>query len=1186
MMKEVLVNKMKRINKLYRMVLIGALSLCLCTSPAFAQESGSSEENSSMVSESSFEVYCTAEGTEDPTVPAEGTGDPTVPAEGTEDSTVPAEGTEDSTVPAEGTEDPTVPAEGTGDPTVPAEGTEDPTVPAEGTGNPTVPAEGTEDSTVPAEGTEGPTVPAEGTEDPTVPAEGTEDPTVPAEGTEDPTVPAEDADDMNSPESETDSLGTVRVEDGLQYGEDGRLYYYENGVPVTNRWIEQDGAKYWFGADGAAATGLTDIGTDTYYFGEDHNMVNTGWVTIGDDLYYFQWSGAMARSTWIGENPWKYYVGADGKAYKEGLHEVDGESYLFGQYQNIYGATSSAGGWQTINNDLYFITGNDSVLLNTWIGASPWKYYVGADGKAYKEGLHEIDGKSYLFGQYQNIYGATSSAGGWQTINNDLYFITADDSVLLNAWIGADPWRYYVGADGKAVSGMQDVETNTYYFDPVYKTVTTSAWKTLDEDLYYFQWDGTLARSMWIGANPWKYYVGADGKAYKEGLHEIDGKSYLFGQYQNIYGATSSAGGWQTINGDLYFIAADDSVLTNSWIGANPWKYYVGANGKAYKEGLHEIDGKSYLFGQYQNIYGATSSTGGWQTINNELYFIQGDDSVLLNSWVGSHDWKYYVGADGKAYRGLQWVGDDRYYFHPLYQNVQYGLQRIDGVDYYFDLETGALIGNRGIDVSSHNGVIDWNKVKADGISFVIVRAMHWSNASNSYVMDTMFVQNVYGAKSAGLLVGAYWFSEAFNGTEAAQEVRFIANSSEWKNLKQAGVVLDMPFYIDYEDYNWLNQHTTYESRTEAVRTGMDCVEQMLGTQSGFYTSDNYAQSWFNGQQLIKEGYNAWIARWSSTAPQTSGYVMWQYSNSGTVNGINGRVDLNYSYESYTFHPVTNYTGNYTTITVYDENTNKNVSGNITEIVKQIVANEVGGGLGLTGAGERAELYKAQAVAAHSYLVSVLNAGGTPSVGLTAYGSFVGLSDAVEAVKNQMLVYNGSVINAVYTASSGSHTNSAANMGWTAQPYLTSVESKYDSQFDTGYFVGSEKKPTFPWTYTTTQEQMRNSIQEMAGYLPSGDPSQWISVQTDMHGNVYKITANTTAGTVNIRPDDFLAHCLGVISMNIESFTYSDGLWTIKSYGNGHGVGMSQCGTAGYIANEGWNYKQILEHYYNGAKVV
>ena len=923
---------------------------------------------------------------------------------------------------------------------------------------------------------------------------------------------------MNSPESETDSLGTVRVEDGLQYGEDGRLYYYENGVPVTNRWIEQDGAKYWFGADGAAATGLTDIGTDTYYFGEDHNMVNTGWVTIGDDLYYFQWSGAMARSTWIGENPWKYYVGADGKAYKEGLHEVDGESYLFGQYQNIYGATSSAGGWQTINNDLYFITGNDSVLLNTWIGASPWKYYVGADGKAYKEGLHEIDGKSYLFGQYQNIYGATSSAGGWQTINNDLYFITGSDSVLLNTWIGADPWRYYVGADGKAVSGMQDVETNTYYFDPVYKTVTTSAWKTLDEDLYYFQWDGTLAHSMWIGANPWKYYVGADGKAYKEGLHEIDGKSYLFGQYQNIYGATSS--------------------------------------------------------------------TGGWQTINNELYFIQGDDSVLLNSWVGSHDWKYYVGADGKAYRGLQWVGDDRYYFHPLYQNVQYGLQRIDGVDYYFDLETGALIGNRGIDVSSHNGVIDWNKVKADGISFVIVRAMHWSNASNSYVMDTMFVQNVYGAKSAGLLVGAYWFSEAFNGTEAAQEVRFIANSSEWKNLKQAGVVLDMPFYIDYEDYNWLNQHTTYESRTEAVRTGMDCVEQMLGTQSGFYTSDNYAQSWFNGQQLIKEGYNAWIARWSSTAPQTSGYVMWQYSNSGTVNGINGRVDLNYSYESYTFHPVTNYTGNYTTITVYDENTNKNVSGNITEIVKQIVANEVGGGLGLTGAGERAELYKAQAVAAHSYLVSVLNAGGTPSVGLTAYGSFVGLSDAVEAVKNQMLVYNGSVINAVYTASSGSHTNSAANMGWTAQPYLTSVESKYDSQFDTGYFVGSEKKPTFPWTYTTTQEQMRNSIQEMAGYLPSGDPSQWISVQTDMHGNVYKITANTTAGTVNIRPDDFLAHCLGVISMNIESFTYSDGLWTIKSYGNGHGVGMSQCGTAGYIANEGWNYKQILEHYYNGAKVV
>ena len=1003
-MKEVLDNKMKRMNKLYRMVLIGALSLCLClcTSPAFAQESGSPEENSSTVSAYPFEADCTTVDTDDSNGPTEATDDP------------------------------------------------------------------------------------------------------------------------NGPESETDSLGTVRVEDGLQYGEDGRLYYYENGVPVTNRWVEQGGAKYWFGADGTAATGLTDIGADTYYFGEDHNMVNTGWITIGDDLYYFQWSGAMARSTWIGKNPWKYYVGADGKAYKEGLHEVDDESYLFGQYQNIYGTTSSAGGWQTVNNDLYFITGNDSVLLNTWLGANPWKYYVGADGKAYKEGLHEIDGKSYLFSQYQNIYSATSSTGGWQTINGDLYFITGNDSLLLNTWIGADPWRYYVGADGKAVSGMQDVETNTYYFDPLYKAVITSAWKTLDEDLYYFQWDGTLARNMWIGANPWKYYVGADGKAYKEGLHEIDGKSYLFGQYQNIYGATSSAGGWQTINNDLYFIAADDSVLTNSWIGANPWKYYVG--------------------------------------------------------------------ADGKAYRGLQWVGNDRYYFHPLYQNVQYGMQMIDGQSYYFDPTTGVLTGNRGIDVSFVQGVIDWNKVKADGISFVIVRAMHWSKSANNYVMDSMFVQNVMGAKSVGLLVGAYWFSEAFNGTEAIQEVQFIANSSEWNALKNSGVILDMPVFIDYEDKNWLDKHTTDESRTEAVRTGMDAVEQILGTQSGFYTSDSYAQNWFNGQQLINEGYNAWIARWSSSSPATNGYMMWQYSNVGQVNGISGNVDLNYCYVDFTFHPITNYTGGYTLITVYDQNTNQNVTADIIEIVKQVVANEVGSGLGLSGL-DRNELYKAQAVAAHSYLVAALNRGETPKVGLKVYNGYTGVNEAVELVKNQVLIYNGSVINAMYTACSGGYTNSSANMGWGAYDYLVSVESKYDSQM-------SGASQYYPKTATIGIEDyykngvryngMRSNVVKMVGQQQysqyANNPEQWITeIHRDAYGNIdYAVVCG-----VRISGGTFYENCWGLYGANLTGWTnYNGTVWTFVSNGNGHGVGMSQYGAAGYIAKDSWNYKQVLEHYYKGTKLV
>ena len=147
-------------------------------------------------------------------------------------------------------------------------------------------------------------------------------------------------------------------------------------------------------------------------------------------------------------------------------------------------------------------------------------------------------------------------------------------------------------------------------------------------------------------------------------------------------------------------------------------------------------------------------------------------------------------------------------------------------------------------------------------------------------------------------MVGAYWYSDAFNGSEAREEVSFISNSSEWKALKDAGITLDLPFYIDYED-PWIlkNNHSTYDSRTDAVRSGMVAVEQMLGTATGFYASESWMKTQFDGAGLMNEGYNAWVAHWGSS--QGMGNVqMWQYSNAGSVPGISTNVDLNWLYPS------------------------------------------------------------------------------------------------------------------------------------------------------------------------------------------------------------------------------------------------------------------------------------------------
>ena len=127
-----------------------------------------------------------------------------------------------------------------------------------------------------------------------------------------------------------------------------------------------------------------------------------------------------------------------------------------------------------------------------------------------------------------------------------------------------------------------------------------------------------------------------------------------------------------------------------------------------------------------------------------------------------------------------------------------------------------------------------------------------------------------------------------------------------------------------------------------------------------------------------------------------------------------------------------------------------------------------------------------------------------------------------------MLIYNGSVINAVYTSCSGSHTNSAANMGWTAQPYLTSVESKYDSQMSgaAGYY---HRKLDH---YAGDDAQQRHQDGRLDVQCLCERPSKWISeIHTDAHGNIdYAIVCG-----VKVSGGKFYDNCYGLYGPNIDS---------------------------------------------------
>ncbi len=274
------------------------------------------------------------------------------------------------------------------------------------------------------------------------------------------------------------------------------------------------------------------------------------------------------------------------------------------------------------------------------------------------------------------------------------------------------------------------------------------------------------------------------------------------------------------------------------------------------------------------------------------------------------------------------------------------------------------------------------------------------------------------------------------------------------------------------------------------------------------------------------------------------------------------------------------------TFTVYDQNSGSYVTLNGYEMLCRIVRNEVGAHYtygeknGQTVYDEDA--IKAFTIAAYSMLKYCKKKGETPTVGLNSNVSQA-LRNYVAEVDGMGAYYNGSHICAVYCASTGGTTLSSKNSWGTANPYLVSVESKYDNQ-------GKQ--------YVTTQvfskQEMKNIIEAKTGFSLSNNPENWFVIASTIDGNYVQQLIIDGNSTCNIRGKDyritgtfFRNSIMGVSKLKSPDFTvqYKDGYFYFTVYGYGHGVGMSAEGAQLYATIEGWDYRQILTHYYTGIEV-
>ena len=197
----------------------------------------------------------------------------------------------------------------------------------------------------------------------------------------------------------------------------------------------------------------------------------------------------------------------------------------------------------------------------------------------------------------------------------------------------------------------------------------------------------------------------------------------------------------------------------------------------------------------------------------------------------------------------------------------------------------------KGIDVSSHQGLIDWAKVKASGIEFAIIRAGYGKYESQ---VDSRFEQNAFGALSAGIHAGAYWFSYATTPDEAREEAKLCAKTIEKYKGK-----FDLPIYFDYEydseEYSKKQGVTPTQELRESLAEAF-CEEiQAQGWRAGVYTNKDYLRNRWRLEALNK--HEIWLADYTGGPGVSCG--MQQTSSTGTVDGISGNVDMDTAFVDY-----------------------------------------------------------------------------------------------------------------------------------------------------------------------------------------------------------------------------------------------------------------------------------------------
>ncbi len=208
----------------------------------------------------------------------------------------------------------------------------------------------------------------------------------------------------------------------------------------------------------------------------------------------------------------------------------------------------------------------------------------------------------------------------------------------------------------------------------------------------------------------------------------------------------------------------------------------------------------------------------------------------------------------------------------------------------YQYLQDGQVVSHKGIDVSEFQGNIDWSLVAQDGVEFAFIRAAYRGYGTGKLVEDANFDANVQGAQAAGIKVGAYVYSQAITEEEVVEEANLVLQ-------KIAPYNMECPIVFDVEKVPGADGRMnalSVEERTRLTQVFCQTIEAAGHRPMLYYNTEM-------GIMMLElaalEGYDKWFAAYREDFYYPYAYKIWQYSQTGRVQGIQTEVDLNISFE-------------------------------------------------------------------------------------------------------------------------------------------------------------------------------------------------------------------------------------------------------------------------------------------------